>query len=559
MYAEANMGHPDGALAAINNHRGPSSGCRYNEVACESGTTMQMRSRMTRRDALKLGTGTAISAALLPSAGRESVAATERNTTHDAAAATAGDELCFMRAVDMVQALRTKQLSAREVMQAHLKQIGRVNAKVNAVVTLVPEEDLIAQAAAADEALAHGKWLGPLHGLPVAVKDLHETHGIRTTFGSPLHKDDVPDFDCRVVQREKEAGAIVLGKTNVPEFGLGSQTFNPVFGPTHNPYDLSKTCGGSTGGGAVAVACGMAPLADGSDMGGSLRNPPNFCNVVGIRPSPGRVSNVPTHLGWFTLAVDGPVARNVTDCAYFLSVLAGYDQHSPISIELPGAPFAEPLGTRSFKGVRVAMFKDMGLPWEPEVKSAVQAQRKVFESLGCIVEDAEPDFSDANESFLAWRHWSTELAFGDLIATHGDQLNQYIHWHVEEGRKLTGPYLARVEARRTALYQRLCNFKGEYEFFILPVNQVLPFDVTTHYPTEIAGVKMENYLAWMKSAYYISAAGNPAMSVPCAFSSNGLPIGLQIVGHHHDDWGVLQLGYAFEQATNIGRRRPVLV
>src|SRR5271156_5573261 len=509
-----------------------------------------MKSEMTHRDALKPGTGTALSAAI-----GDSATATGRNT----ATPNSGDEICFMRAVDMVDAIRTRKLSAREVMQAHLKQIARVNARVNAMVTMVSEEQLMAQAAAADEALANGKWLGPLHGLPVAVKDLHETHGIRTTYGSPLHKNNVPDFDCRVVQREKEAGAIVLGKTNVPEFGLGSQTFNPVFGPTHNPYDVTKTCGGSTGGGAVAVVCGMAPLADGSDMGGSLRNPPNFCNAVGIRTSPGRVSNVPTHLGWFTLSVPGPVARNVTDCAYFLSVLAGYDQHSPISIEQPGAQFAQPLGTRSFKGVRVAMFKDMGLPWEPEVKTAVQAQRKVFESLGCIVEDAEPDFSDANEAFLAWRHWSIELGFGDLLATHGDQLNEYIHWHVEEGRKLTGPQLSRIEAKRTALYQRLCDFKGEYEFFILPVNQVLPFNVNTHYPTEIAGVKMENYLAWMKSAYYISAAGNPAMSVPCAFSSTGLPIGIQIVGRHHDDWGVLQLGYAFEQATNIGKRRPALV
>jgi amidase len=509
-----------------------------------------MHSKMSRRDVIKLGTGTALSAAI-----GHSAIATGRNS----ATPSSGDEICFMRAVDMVDAIRTKKLSAREVMQAHLQQIQRVNAHVNAMVTMVPEEQLMAQAAAADEALANGKWLGPLHGLPVAVKDLHETAGIRTTYGSPLHKNDVPDFDCRVVQREKEAGAIVLGKTNVPEFGLGSQTFNPVFGPTHNPYDITKTCGGSTGGGAVAVACGMAPLADGSDMGGSLRNPPNFCNVVGIRTSPGRVSNVPTNLGWSTLSVSGPVARNVSDCAYFLSVLAGYDHHSPISIEQPGAQFAQPLGNRSFKGVRVAMFKDMGLPWEPEVKSAVQAQRKVFESLGCIVEDAEPDYSDANEAFLAWRHWSIELGFGDLLATHGDQLNQYIHWHVEEGRKLTGPQLSRIEAKRTALYERLCAFKGEYEFFILPVNQVLPFDVNTHYPSEIAGVKMENYLAWMKSAYYISAAGNPAMSVPCAFSSSGLPIGIQIVGRHHDDWGVLQLGYAFEQATHIGQRRPVVV
>jgi amidase len=294
-------------------------------------------------------------------------------------------------------------------------------------------------------------------------------------------------------------------------------------------------------------------------MGGSLRNPPNFCNIVGLRPSPGRVSNVPTGLGWFTLPVSGPVARNVTDCAFFLSVLAGFDPHSPITIDQPGTQFAAPLGERSFKGVRVAMFKDMGLPWEPAVRDAVHAQRKVFESLGCIVLDAEPDFTDANETFLAWRHWSTELAFGDLIATHGAQLNDYIHWHVEEGRKLTGPQLSRLEAKRTALFQRLCGFKNEYDFFVLPVNQVLPFDVHTHFPAEIAGVKMENYLAWMKSAYYISAAGNPAASVPCAFSESGLPIGIQIVGKYHDDWGVLQLAYAFEQATQIGKRRPILV
>jgi amidase len=308
----------------------------------------------------------------------------------------------------------------------------------------------------------------------------------------------------------------------------------------------------------VALACGMVPLADGSDMGGSLRNPPNFCNVVGLRPSPGRVSNVPTQLGWFTLSVPGPVARNVTDCAFFLSVLAGYDHHSPISIDQTGQQFAQPLGTRDFKGVRVAMFRDLGLPWEPEVKSAVQSQRKVFESLGCVVVDAEPDFSDANECFLALRHWSVEQAAGDLMPLVGPQLNEYVHWHVEEGRKLTGPCLSRVEAKRTALYERLCGFKGEFDFFLMPVNQVLPFDVNQHYPTEIAGVKMENYLAWMKSAYYVSTVGNPAASVPCAFSSSGLPIGIQIVGKAHDDWGVLQLAYAFEQATNIGKRRPAI-
>src|SRR5579864_2859343 len=337
-------------------------------------------------------------------------------------------DICFLTAVEMAALIRRGKLSARETMAAHLKQIERINPKVNAIITLVAEQAL-ENARKADEAQARGTALGQLHGLPVAHKDLVETGGIRTTFGSPLFKDHVPTEDAILVERIKRAGAIAVGKTNTPEFGAGSQTFNPVFGATRNPYDLRKTCGGSTGGGAVALACGMLPIADGSDMGGSLRNPPNFCNVVGIRCSPGLVSNVPTNLGWFTLSVPGPVARNVTDCAFFLSVLAGYDRHYPISIEQSGEQFAKPLAGRSFKGVRVAMFKDLGLPWEPEVKDAVQAQRKVFESLGCIVEEAEPDFRDANECFIAWRHWSTELAFGDLLASKGDQLNEYIHWH----------------------------------------------------------------------------------------------------------------------------------
>jgi amidase len=461
-----------------------------------------------------------------------------------------------MEATALIQLLRTKKVSSVEVMKAHLSQIARVNPQVNAMVTLVDEEHLLAEARAADDALAKGNWLGLLHGLPVAVKDLHATKGIRTTFGSPLFRHFVPDADCLLVERAKKAGGIVIGKTNVPEFGLGSQTFNSVFGATRNPYDLTKTCGGSTGGGAVAVACGMAPLADGSDYGGSLRNPPNFCGVVGLRPSPGRVPNTPVELAWQPFSVAGGVARNVRDLAYFMSMLAGPDGRLPISIERPASEFDQPLAGRLFKGVRIAMFRDMGLPWEPEVREAVRAQAKVFASLGCEVEEAEPDFRDANECFLAWRHWALESRFGDLIATQGDQLNEYIHWHVEEGRKLTGPYLSRIEIKRSALYQRMREFleKDKYEFFVLPVNQVLPFDVTRHYPAEINGVKMENYLAWMKSAYYISATGNPAASVPCAYSKSGLPIGIQIVGRTHDDWGVLQMAFAFEQARDLEKK-----
>src|SRR6266480_2997354 len=525
----------------------------------------RMTDRITRRDVLKFRTTAAASVALRPLIER-SMETRAMEPDHQLASITenmdtpaaSDSDICFLSARRMADLIRQKRLSAREVMRAHLRQIDRVNSKVNAIVTLVPADQLMAQALAADESTLRGNLKGPLHGLPVGVKDLHPTRGIRTTFGSPLHKNDIPNFDCLVVEREKNAGAIVIGKTNVPEWGLGSQTFNPVFGPTLNPYDLSKTCGGSTGGGAVALACGMVPLADGSDMGGSLRNPPNFCNVVGIRPSPGRVPNPPTTLGWFTLSVDGPVARNVVDCAFFMSVLAGFDRRSPISIDESGSQFANPLG-RDFHGVRVAMFKDLGLPWELPVRDAVKAQRKVLESLGCIVEEAEPDFTDANESSLLWRHWSIELSFGDILEANADKLNQYVHWHVHEGRKLTGPQLARMEAKRTELYQRTRQFMEKYEFFVLPVNQVLPFDVKTHYPTEIAGVKMETYMAWMKSAYYISAVGNPAMSVPCAFSESGLPIAMQIVGRHHDDWGVLQLGHAFEQATGIGKRRPPIL
>jgi amidase len=470
----------------------------------------------------------------------------------------ADGDICFMNAVDMAALLRNKKLSAREVMQAHLKQIEEVNAKVNAIITLVPGDELMAQALAADESIAKGIITGVLHGLPIGVKDLHDTKGLRTTYGSPMWKDYIPTQDAFIVEREKKAGAIVIGKTNVPELGLGSQTFNPLFGPTFNPYDVSKTCGGSTGGGATALACGMIPLADGSDMGGSLRNPGSFCNVVGFRPSPGRVPITSGALAWQELAVQGPMARTVSDCAFLLSVQAGPDNRSPISIMESPMQFLEPL-KRDFKNVKVAFIKDLGLPWEKEVIDAIKAQRKVFESLGCIVEENEPDMTDANECFVNFRHWQIEAEDGDLLAENSDKMNAYDKWHISEGQKLTGPYLARLEIKRSALYRRMQQFLEKYEFLILPVSQVLPFDVHTPYPTQIEGVKMLSYIDWMRSAYYISVVGNPALSVPCAFSKSGLPIGIQIVGRHNADLSVLQMGFAFEQATNIGKHRPKIM
>src|SRR6266571_8381212 len=314
-------------------------------------------------------------------------------------------DICFMTATELARRIRAKELSARAVMEAHLTQIERVNPTVNAIVTLLPEHAL-AGARAADEALAHGAAVGPLHGLPIAHKDLFLTKGIRTTYGSRIYADFVPDQDMLIVERMRHAGAITIGKTNTPEFGAGSQTFNDVFGATLNPYDLTKTCGGSSGGAAVALACGMVPLADGSDLGGSLRNPASFCNVVGFRPSPGRVPTWPTSLAWNTLSVEGPMARSAQEVAFLLAVMAGPDPRAPISIDEPGAVSRRPLKC-DLKGARVAWSRNLGkYPVQPLVNQVCDKARQIFLDLGCHVEDAEPDFSDANEAFQVLRGWT---------------------------------------------------------------------------------------------------------------------------------------------------------
>jgi amidase len=467
-------------------------------------------------------------------------------------------EICFLTAADLARRIRARDLSAVEVMEAHLAQIEHVNPRVNAIVTLLPERALEG-ARAADAALARGEANGPLHGLPIAHKDLVPTRGIRTTSGSPIYKDFVPDEDALIVERLRRAGAIAIGKTNVPEFGAGSQTFNPVFGATLNPYDLSKTCGGSSGGAAVALACGMLPIADGGDMGGSLRNPAGYCNVVGLRTSPGRVPVWPSRAPWSPLSVEGPMARTVADAALMLSAIAGPDPRAPLSIAEPGARFALPLD-RDFRGMRIAWSRDLGgLPVDPGVTAAIDAQRHVFEGLGCLVEDAEPDWSGADEAFKTWRAWHFELGLGELLETHRDQLKDTVVWNIEQGRRLTGPQLAAAERVRAALYQRLREFMERYEFLALPVSQVPPFDVTLPYVTEINGVAQATYIDWMRSCYYVSVTGLPAISVPCGFTSKGLPVGVQLVGRHQDDWGVLQLAHAFEQATGFWKARPSIV
>lgn len=465
------------------------------------------------------------------------------------------DDLCFLTATEMARLIRSGELSAREVMECHLEQIDRVNPRVNAIVTLLPDRAMDA-AREADESQARGDELGPLHGLPIAHKDLIATKGIRTTFGSPIYSDFVPDHDALIVQRLRNAGAITIGKTNTPEFGAGSQTFNEVFGETRNPYDTTKTCGGSSGGAAVALACGLIPIADGSDTGGSLRNPANFCNVVGLRTSPGRVPVYPNEMGWFPISVQGPMARTVEDAALMLSAIAGPDPRSPISITQPGSLFAQPLD-RDFTGTRIAWSQDFGeLPVAPSVTAVIDSNRPAFESLGCDITDAAPDFSDADECFKAWRAWKFEQRFRELLETHRDQLKDTIIWNAESGLKISGPELATVESRRTRLYHRIREFMDTHEFLILPVSQVPPFDVTQPYISEINGQQLDTYIDWMKSCYYISAIGLPAISVPCGFTDSGLPVGVQIVGRHQDDLGVLQLAYAFQQATQTWQQRP---
>ncbi|HBY64452.1 MAG TPA: amidase [Solibacterales bacterium] len=465
------------------------------------------------------------------------------------------DDLCFLTAVEMTRLLRLKKLSARELLSAHLRQIERLNPKLNAIPTLVPEQ---AEAAArrADEALARGATTGILHGLPIAHKDLVNTKGIRTTYGSPLFKDFVPDQDDLIVERIRDAGAISIGKTNTPEFGAGSQTFNTVFGATRNPYDPSKTCGGSSGGAAVALATGMLPIADGSDMGGSLRNPAAFTNVVGFRPSPGRVPNAKGLFPWFTLATEGPMARNVPDLLLLLRAIMGPHPASPLSLPETGASYNRPL-ERSFRGTRVAWFQDLGgVPFDPRVTAAVNAQRKVFESLGCIVEQAEPDFTGADFAFKTLRAWNTAANHGERIKTQRAAYKDTIVQEAEAGWRLTGADIARAEALKGQVWRRFQQFLARYEFFVLPTTQVPPFDVALPFPADVAGRKFENYIDWMKACWYISVPGNPAISVPAGFTPEGLPVGLQIAGRYHADFSVLQLAYAFEQATGYGKRRP---
>jgi amidase len=470
----------------------------------------------------------------------------------------ANDDLCLRPATELAGLLRTREISARELLEAHLDRIDRLNPGINAVVTL-DADGARAAADAADAALAAGRPVGPLHGLPVAHKDNHATAGMRTTWGSPLRADTVPTADDLVVARYKAAGAIRVGKTNIPEFAAGSHTFNTVFGVTHNPYRHGRSAGGSSGGAAAALAAGLVPLAEGTDMGGSLRNPAGFCNVVGLRPTPGRVPSWPTPLGWSQLSVDGPMGRTVADVALQLSALAGPDRRVPIALDDDGAAFAAPLPT-SLAGLRVAWAPDLGgrVAVDPAITAVLASSVGVFEELGAKVGEDCPDLSDADEVFGTLRAWLFDAGYSELARQHPDKVKESIRWNAELGAKLSGSDLARAEMLHTKLYERMVGFFDRYDVLLAPTTQVLPFPVELEYPTEIGGVPQDNYLEWMRSCTLISATGCPALSVPGGFTPDGLPVGLQIIGAPRADRRVLEVGHAFEQATRFGERRPSL-
>jgi amidase len=445
-------------------------------------------------------------------------------------------------------------------MQTILAQIERVNPKVNAIVTLA-RESALGEARAATRRLSRRAELPPLFGVPVVIKDLTMTKGLRTTFGSKIYADHIPTEDALVVQRLKAAGAIVLGKTNTPEFGAGANTFNAVFGATRNPWNLTLTCGGSSGGSAVALATGMVPIAHGTDLGGSLRIPAAFCGVVGFRTTPGLVPVYPRELAWDHFSVHGPMARTVADAALMLSVMAGPDDRSPISYAVDTREFVKAVRKPSVKGWRIAWTPDLAglIPVDSEVASLAERGARVFRTIGAAVEKASPDFSETNEIVLSTRGLMMAALHGDKMAQWRDQMQQGLVWNIEQGLRLTPQEIGRGEKLRTVLWHRVRTFFDRYDLLLLPTVAVKPFPVEQPYPMEINGQPLANYTQWFFLTYAISLTGLPAISVRCGFTKDGLPVGLQIVGRRRQEASVLAAAAAFERAAPWADQAPPVV
>ena len=466
-------------------------------------------------------------------------------------------DLCFTPATELLKLYRARRVSPLEVMQAVLARIDQVNPAVNAYVTLAREAALRA-ARAATRVLKRGATLPPLFGVPVSIKDLEPTKGIRTTWGSKIFEHHVPDEDALVVERLKAAGAIVVGKTNTPEFGAGANTFNAVFGATRNPWNPALTCGGSSGGAAVALATGMGPIAQGSDLGGSLRIPAAFCGVVGFRTTPGLIPVYPRELAWDSLSVTGPMARSVADVALMLSMMAGPDDRAPLSYAVDTREYLKAVKNPSVKGWRVAWTPNLNglIPVDAEVARIAEGSTRIFKSLGAKIETACPDFSEVNEIVLATRGLSMVALHADKLAKWKEQMQKGLVWNIEQGLRLTPQELGRGEKLRTKLWHRVRTFMDTHDLMILPTVAVPPFPVEQPYPAEINGKKLENYTQWFFLTYGISVTGLPAISIPCGFTQSGLPVGLQIVGRRRQEVAVLRAAAAFEAAAPWSDRLP---
>ncbi len=460
-----------------------------------------------------------------------------------------------MTAAEQARRVRGGEVAARELVEAHLVRIERLDRRLNAVPTLVPERALAA-AEAADRRRAAGEPLPPLHGLPIAHKDLVDTAGVRTTYGSPSFRDNVPATDALLVERLGRAGAILIGKTNTPEWGAGSHTFNPVFGTTRNPWDTARSAGGSSGGAAVALACRMLPIADGSDLGGSLRNPAAWNGVLGLRPTPGLVPSWPDAAPWSPFAVDGPMARTASDLALLLAAMAGPDPRAPLSQHAAAVDLTLPLDA-DLRGRRVAWSPSLGgLPVERAVLDTTAASLPMLAHLGLDVVEDEPDLRGADEVFETWRALLFAVSLGDLYDADGGRMKATVRWNVERGRALTANDMIRATRLHCELGDRIRTFFETYDYLACPVTQVEPFPVETEFPARIAGVSMGSYLEWMRSCSRITVTCCPAVSIPVGLSSGGLPVGLQLVTRPFHERALLEVAHALEAHTAFAERLP---
>ncbi|HEY2835050.1 MAG TPA: amidase [Rhizomicrobium sp.] len=482
-----------------------------------------------------------------------------------AQAAASPSDIVMMEAHALSAAIASHKISCVEVMSAYLDHIAALNPKVNAIVALQEREALLAQARERDAQVARGEIVGPLHGFPHAVKDLQPVKGIRSTSGSPILKDFVPPADSLVVERMRKAGAIFIGKTNTPEFGLGSHTYNPVYGATRNAYDQTRSAGGSSGGAAVSLALRMLPVADGSDYGGSLRNPAGWNNVFGFRTSFGVVPIAGPDVWLPSMGVTGPMARNVTDLAMLLSVQAGYDARAPLSVTEDGHHFLGPLAA-DMKGKRIAWLGDLSgwVPYEPGVLDTSRAALKTFESLGCVVEEAVPDQppEPAWQAFIKLRQWQQG---GGLLAFYKDPIKRALLkpeaiWEIEGGLKLSAFDIAAASAQRTAWSASVQRLFARYDHLIMPTAQLFPFAVEETWPHTLAGQTMQTYHEWMKAVCMITLAGCPSLAAPAGFGANGLPMGIQIIASVHREMDCLRLAFAYEKANDwTAKRLPTLL